>query len=314
MVAMSIKSFSAPAVTLARDPVEKLGILLLTLHFPLMQRTTVRPMSHFRSPAVADSATLAPPQAPPLSTSEQEVTPEVISDFSTSQGIPRVFEFSKPGSFTMETLEWSRDDANAQLSNRSPAGQQSFGYVFSGKVQMFKKGCEECTFTARQGEEFYLKDPSQWFVADSDGKAVLLHMHESKTLTHGDNELGDHYLFPGRKPPQDSSALLVGDKMKLSTVGPILEMATFYPGAQQSLHTHPTARIVVMMSGRGKLEWFESSEGKVKSMAVSKGMAFGWEPDVPHAFSVDENCDGPLEIFAFQTDSDTFNYPWPDTS
>eukprot|EP00929_Paragymnodinium_shiwhaense_P104800 TRINITY_DN69513_c0_g1_i1.p3 TRINITY_DN69513_c0_g1~~TRINITY_DN69513_c0_g1_i1.p3 ORF type:complete len:143 (-),score=24.50 TRINITY_DN69513_c0_g1_i1:245-673(-) len=135
-------------------------------------------------------------------------------------------------------------------------------------------------------------------------------MHEKKDLTLGDREFDGQHLFDTRGAPEDPSAVIVGDKMKLSAVGPILEFATFKPGAKQTMHTHPTGRAVVMVSGSGTFEWFDGKEQRFEAMSVRKGMVFGFEPDVPHAFNVDPASDEPLVIFAFQTDADTVNYAW----
>lgn len=230
-------------------------------------------------------------------------TPELVYDLCAagSDNAEMLFEFSAPGPFTMQAL---RFDAQATPVS-TLAGRPCFGYVSSGELHL---SSSERSFTSSQGREFYLADPTQWHMKGDTGCGLLIFPHERQPLTLGDNALPDHHVFEARGAPEAPKAGAAGDKKRLSETGPILEIATFNPGVQQKMHTHPTGRAVAMVSGSGTFEWFDAAEQKVRSMSVKEGMVFGWEPDVPHAFGVDASCEEPLVIYAFQADADTVNY------
>lgn len=76
---------------------------------------------------------------------------------------------------------------------------------------------------------------------------------------------------------------------------PCLNLLHFPPGIEQTMHTHPSARVGIIVSGRGVCRTGS------KRRALRAGQVFALRPNAEHAFSTSEHS---LNVVAWHPDSD----------
>jgi hypothetical protein len=80
---------------------------------------------------------------------------------------------------------------------------------------------------------------------------------------------------------------------------PCLNFLFLPPGIRQTMHTHPTVRVGVVIDGRGRAIHF--SGGVLTETNLLPGTVFVLEPDEKHCFYTDDDT---LSIIAYHPDSD----------
>ena len=121
-----------------------------------------------------------------------------------------------------------------------------------------------------------------------DGLVILCEHHRAMTVVGGDLEdKGRLQYVDGCTDTLVISPSRIGD--------PCLNALFFPSGIKQTMHTHPSYRIGMIVRGSGECE---TCEGRV---ALTAGMRFLIPADTPHAFSTGGE---PLVLVAYHPDSD----------
>jgi mannose-6-phosphate isomerase-like protein (cupin superfamily) len=112
---------------------------------------------------------------------------------------------------------------------------------------------------------------------------------------YGDTLFGGPAPYEGRMRYIDgcTDSLLLPPPMKGD---PCLNLLYFPPGIDQTMHTHPSDRIGMILSGKGQCE---APEGRVD---LEPGMIFCIHADGQHRFRTPYNCD--MRVLAYHPDSD----------
>lgn len=161
-----------------------------------------------------------------------------------------------------------------------------FGFVFSGTLDLKSNGRSFPALSAGM----YFCSPGDIELAGA-GRAIVIERNGYRGLF----SLGGPVENTGRLCYIDnaSSTILVHP----SRLGePVLNLLTFPPGIEQTMHIHPTIRLGLVFEGSG-----ECIIGKGQKIELKPGTAFVLPQQMPHSFNSFENG---LKVIAYHPDSD----------
>jgi quercetin dioxygenase-like cupin family protein len=185
------------------------------------------------------------------------------------------------GAFPTRVYAW--DEARGELALRA-ADSSFFGYVLSGAVTLHRPA-GLCSLGP--GQYFALQDG----VTLSGGKGLIVERGDYSAL----NMVGGPVERSGRLRYIDgcTDTLLVPPVKR----GDACLNALYFPtGIDQTAHTHPSIRVGIVASGRGKCRTLSGV------VPLLPGQAFVIEPDSIHAFQTDATSG--MVIIAYHPDSD----------
>lgn len=165
-----------------------------------------------------------------------------------------------------------------------PADKTTFGYIYEGSAVLF-----------RPGKEPNKLDAGMYFCLPGGGKL------EGKSSGIGISHLNYQSLFSlGAIAPTGEFAYINGGTNSLLIApvtggDPCFNAMYFPPGVDQTLHTHPSYRIGMIITGGGKLE------DRQTVLALKPGMTFLIGADSLHKFRTTETN---LIAVVFHPDSD----------
>lgn len=172
------------------------------------------------------------------------------------------------------------------------AGGTHFIYAYEGKCKIRLPGLRES-----EPERIYVLQPGMYACVPGavEVETIGLAAVMSRVNYHGYFLLGGPVEWKGRMRYIDgcTDSLLIPPVMMGD---PCLNLLWFPSGIDQTLHTHPSARIGVVLSGRGKCRL---PEGEIE---LHPGVLFNIRPDGVHAFSTPYGEE--MRVLAFHPDSD----------
>lgn len=173
-----------------------------------------------------------------------------------------------------------------------PAGDTHFGYVHAGAVRVLHGGLPDVVL--RAGTPFCLPGMARLVGLKPDTRVALI----SREGWQGMPMIGGFIENRGRLRYIDgcTDSLLI-PPVKLGD--PCLNLLHFPAGIEQTMHTHPSDRIGVILSGRGVCR--AVNDGVEERIQLEPGMLFCIHAGGEHAFSTD---DDELRVLAYHPDSD----------
>lgn len=168
-----------------------------------------------------------------------------------------------------------------------PACGTHFGYVYQGLSLLFRQGEE--SYRLRSGMYFCL--PGEGKIEGETSSGIVI----TRLNYHGMFSLGGPIEPTGRFAYIDrgTNSLLIPPILRGE---PCLNAIYFPPRVDQTLHTHPSYRIGMVVTGRGKLE------NRKTVIALEPGIIFLISADSLHKFRTIESN---LTVVVFHPDSDT---------
>lgn len=166
-----------------------------------------------------------------------------------------------------------------------PGHLTTYGYVASGTARI---STPDAGFVLREGMFFSV--PGELQVATSSGKIMLVQRFGYRGVVH----VGGPIEHRGRLRYIDgcTDSLLIAPQRFGE---PCLNLLYFPPGIEQTMHTHPSSRSGLIMSGHGKCD---TPDGMID---LDPGMLFCIHTDGPHRFIT---TDHEMRVLAFHPDSD----------
>lgn len=169
-----------------------------------------------------------------------------------------------------------------------PAGGTHFGYVYQGQPRLSRQADVEA-YRLRSGMYFCLPGEGRIEGENSSGIVVTRLNYQGMFSLGGPIEpIGRFAYIDGGTNSLLIQPIMLGD--------PCLNAMYFPKEVDQTLHTHPSYRIGIVVAGRGELETLETV------MNIELGMIFLIPADSLHKFrTIDSN----LTVVVFHPDSDT---------
>jgi mannose-6-phosphate isomerase-like protein (cupin superfamily) len=169
-----------------------------------------------------------------------------------------------------------------------PVGGTNFGYIYQGSALLFRQGTGEA-YRLHAGMYFCLPGGGKLEGENSSGMAI------SSLNYQGMFSLGGPLGSTGRLAYINggTNSLLIAPVMGGD---PCFNAMYFPPGVDQTLHTHPSYRIGMVVMGRGELE----SQQTV--IVLEPGMTFLIPADSLHKFRTIESN---LTVVVFHPDSES---------
>jgi len=192
----------------------------------------------------------------------------------------RPIELSIPNDEFGTALTVFDDRKTALIANVS-----HYGFVERGPVVL---RCESGTFSLKSGMYFSVCGPAD---LEGSGRGIVVARPDYRCLF----SLGGPCENQGRLQYVDgcTDTLLLGPP---KVGGPCLNLLYLPPHTQQRRHTHPSVRVGVIISGRGRCV------GPGGSVPLAPGQIFVIPPHTEHSFFTD---DDPLRVIAYHPDTDT---------
>lgn len=168
-----------------------------------------------------------------------------------------------------------------------PAQGTHFGFVFRGRAQLQRAAGDR--YTLQSGMYFALPEGGKVGGRGSQGLVVTHLTHRGLFHLGGPLEATGRFAYING----GSDSLLIPPLMQGD---PCLNALYFPPGVDQSLHTHPSDRLGVVVAGCGVCDTLD------QRLRFTPGMVFYIPADMPHKFLTQED---PLTLLVFHPDSDT---------
>jgi hypothetical protein len=174
-----------------------------------------------------------------------------------------------------------------------PDHQTHFGYISAG---IAKVHCERCEFVIPAG--FYFSLP---------GHAVLIPQGGAGLQGVLISRPGyDGFLQIGRIEERGRLRYIDGctDSLLIAPIrmgDPCLNLLYFPPGIDQTMHTHPSDRIGMILSGAGQCITNDADGSSPVVTPLSAGMLFCIHTGGHHKF---RTLGGPMRVLAYHPDSD----------
>jgi len=164
-------------------------------------------------------------------------------------------------------------------------GASHYGFVDDGPVVL---RCESGTFSLKSGMYFSVCGPAE---LEGEGRGIVVTRPDYRCLFN----LGGPCETQGRLQYVDgcTDTLLLGPP---KVGGPCLNLLHLPPHTQQRRHTHPTVRVGIIISGRGRCV------GPGGSVGLVPGQIFVIPPHTEHSFFTDDEA---LRVIAYHPDTDT---------
>jgi quercetin dioxygenase-like cupin family protein len=166
-----------------------------------------------------------------------------------------------------------------------PTGGTTFGYIYQGSCVLFRDAGE--TYPLHSGMYFCLPGKGK-LAGDSAGIAIAILNYQGIFNVGGAiTQTGEFAYINGGTNTLLIAPVVGGD--------PCFNAMYFPPGVDQTLHTHPSYRIGMVVSGGGELE------NQQIAISLTPGMTFFIAADSLHKF---RTFDSHLIVVVFHPDSD----------
>lgn len=193
-----------------------------------------------------------------------------------------------------QVIDLSRDRFPAILqtwqgnSLKLPAGGTHFGYIHQGQSVLSRQAGAD-VYKLRSGMYFCLPGEGELEGKDSSGILITRFNYQGMFSLGGPIEPTGRFAYING----GMNSLLIPPIMRGD---PCLNAMYFPPNVNQTLHTHPSYRIGIVVAGRGELETQQTA------IALEPGMGFIIPADSLHKFRTAESA---FVVVVFHPDSDT---------